>query len=300
MKIKVIGSLLCALFLALILMQNSLLSKPKKTAIPLAHTIVAPATVDAFNDIMRIPTLQPGVIQQIEVSVGQQVKKGQPLFSLDAAIAMNEVNIQSINLEQTKNDVQLRENLLLHAKAQLSRLQSLDKRAISSADLQEKKHEVDMLEIQVTEAHHHEALAMAHLKRGQLILQQYNVVAPNDGIILQINGHIHEAVNGGQIILLLGDAQKVMVRVSLDERDSQQFNPQAHTFITSNDHPSLKIPLTFVQLDQYIITQERLNSRVQEALYYFKRAQYPNVVAGQQFDANIEVAYIHPRAFGNK
>lgn len=291
MNIKVIGGSLFAILLALLLVQSFHLTKPRQTSsLPFQSTqIVAPAMVDTFNDIMRIPTLQAGVLTSIPVKVGQHVKKGQTLFAIDHAMAQNEVAIQSIHLLQAQNKVELRDQQLMHTKAQLTRLQSLDQRAISSADLQEKRHEMDLRNIQLTEAKNEEALAEQHLKRGQLNLQQFSMAAPRDGVVLQINAHRHEAVSPGQIIVLLGDAQKVMVRVSLDERDAQRFDPQAKAYITSNEDPSLKIPLTFKQLDRVIITAERLNSRVQEALYFFKRTKHPTIIAGQQVDATIAV-----------
>ncbi len=255
----------------------------------LIETIVAPAIIDSLNDVTRIPTLQSGIIQQIPVKVGQAIKKGQLLFLLDKKIAQNHAHIQEITLKQAKNELSIQQKQVQHLKIQLARLQSLDKRALSRAELQEKVHEVEMSESKEIQARHQLALATAQLKQAEMIMEQFSVVAPKDGIVLQINAHPNEFVNASQPILFLGDANKIMVRVSIDERDIHQFNPRQTAYLMSNEQNNLKIPLTFVQLDQYIVTQERLNSRVQEVLYSFNREEYPNMVAGQQFDVTISV-----------
>jgi membrane fusion protein, macrolide-specific efflux system len=254
-----------------------------------SDTIVAPAIIDSLSDITRIPTLQSGVIKQINVSVGDKVKKGDILFSLDNAFVENNFNVQRIKVAEAKNELLMQRKHVKHIEKQLDRLRSIDKRAISRADLLEKRYEVTLEKAKLMQAEQNLALAEANLKNAELTLNQFNVVAPKDGVVLQINGHIDEFVGATQPIVFLGDAKKIIVRVSLDERDIQQFHANATAYLTSNDNIHLKIPLTFMQLQRYIVTQERLNSRVQEVLYTFNREDYPTIVAGQQFDATIAV-----------
>ncbi len=266
-----------------------------KTPIPQNQTapvvedqeIVASALVDPLTDIIRVPTLQGGVVKKIKVSVGQAVKKGQPLIQLDNASAKHGVVLSKIALKQAENTLIVQRHNLEHANAQLKMLKSIDRRAVSQAELKDKTHEVKMSKMQLEQLQDNLKVAKANLKNAEAFLKQFIVVAPKDGIILQINAHVDEFVGGAQPIFYLGDAKKVMVRVSIDERDAINFSSKASAYLTSNDNEKLKIPLKFIQLDRYIITQERLNARVQEALYSFNRDDYPNLAAGQQFDAHI-------------
>ncbi len=249
--------------------------------------IVASALVDSLADIIRVPTLQGGVVKKIKVTVGQVVKKGQPLIELDGASAKHGVLVNRIALKQAENNLIIQTKNLEHANVQLERLKSIDKRAVSQAELKDKTHEVKMMKMQIEQSQHNLEVARATLKNAETFLKQFIVVAPKDGVILQINAHVDEFVGGTHQIIYLGDAKKVMVRVSIDERDAVNFNATASAYLTSNDNEQLKIPLKFIQLDRYIITQERLNARVQEALYSFNRDDYPDLAAGQQFDAHI-------------
>ena len=254
-----------------------------------SEQIIAPSIIDGLTDLTRIPTLQPGIIEKIHVSVGQHVKKGEPLCSLDSKLLKNTLKINMLGLKQTKNALELQKKQLAYLKKQLARLQSLDKRAISQAELQDKVHDVKMANAQLTQAKYALKLAIKTLKNTQLTLAQYTMTAPKDGIILQINTHTNEFVGTGQPIMYLGDAHHVIVRVSIDEREAHRFKSTAPAYLINYENAELNIPLTFIQLDQYIVTQERLNSRVQEALYSFDRNKYPYLIAGQLFDAYIAI-----------
>lgn len=143
-----------------------------------------------------------------------------------------------------------------------------------------------MGKIQIKQLQHSLDVAKANLRNAQLALNQFNIASPKDGIVLQINAHVDEFVGAGSQVILLGDAQKVIVRVSIEERDAKKYSPEASVYLTAD---GLNIPLTFIQLDRYIITNDRLNARVQEALYFFNRQDYPELAAGRQLDAHIAV-----------
>lgn len=294
MKRKIIAySLLLFLIVGLcfsLLFRHKILVPPNQAA-PVAESkeIVAPAIIDAVNDITRVPTIQNGIVKKFNVTVGQMVKKGEILFSLDDAVAQHNVRVNKIALQDAENGLMIQKNNLKHAQSQLKRLKSIDKRAINQADLREKTHEVKMATMQIKQLQHHLDSAKANLSNAELALNQYNVIAPKDGVVLQINGHIDEFIGSGSPIILLGDAQKVIVRVSIDERDVKKFAPDASVYLTSNEDDKLNIPLCFIQLDGYIIVNDRLNARVQEAIYSFDRSTYPKFAAGRQFDAHIAV-----------
>lgn len=249
--------------------------------------IVAPATVDPLSDLIRIPAPQAGLIQAIFVKVGDEVKAGMPLFSLKNDNAKMQVNVYKIALAQAQTNLQSQAKDLLHAKVELEKLKSLDKRAVARVELREKQHLLHMKKMLLKQTKQSLAMAKTNLKNAEDTLAQYTVYAPKDGLVLQVNAHVNEYANWAQPIVLLGDATKMMVRVSIDERDAHRFSPQAQAYITNAQNPDLKIPLEFVQLDKYITTLERFNTRVQEVVYCFNRKDYPQVVSGQQFDTYI-------------
>jgi multidrug efflux pump subunit AcrA (membrane-fusion protein) len=251
--------------------------------------LVAPAIIDAQQDITHVAALQSGVIRRIDVKVGELVKKGQPLFSMDDKIIKNERRMNQLNLKKMVHETMMQRQHLHHLRQQLVRLKSLDQRAVSQSELQEKAHEIEMALAQWMQAKYNLKLTKANLRHTELIRKQYTVTAPKAGIVLQVNAHRNEFVGVGKEIVFLGDAKKIIVRISIDERDIARFQPENPVSIINYSNSALNIPLHFIQRDQYIITQERLNSRVLEALYYIKRAEHADLVAGQLFDALITV-----------
>jgi multidrug efflux pump subunit AcrA (membrane-fusion protein) len=264
-------------------------SSPVMTAQEEPQRIVASAIVDSMVDLTRVLTMQSGLIQSIDVSIGQTVKQGQLLFSLVNTEAANHVAIQKNRLAQAKSGVLLSKIELDHVQSQYARLQRVDPRAISLADRQEKERELNLRQEQIKQAKYALSIAKTNLKNAKLVLKQFSVRAPSDGIVLQINAHPNELVTQTQPIMLLGDAEKIMLRVSIDERDAAHFNPHAPAYVAHNDAPEHKIPIQFLQLEPLIITQERLNARVQEALYYCRRTDLPSLIAGQQVSAYLSM-----------
>lgn len=254
--------------------------------------ILAPAIIDAPNDITRIPSAQSGVLRRIHVVVGEKVRKGQLLFSLENTLVKNTLRMNQLSLAQTKNDLRIKAQQLRFLNNQLRRMESLDVRAISRAEISGKRNEVKLANAQLKQAYYARSATKAAMKQTQLLLDQLAIRAPKDGLVLQVNAHQNEFVSAGQPIVFLGDAKKIIVRVSLDERDVYRFNPKASAVLLNYANASLNMPLTFVQLDQYIVTQERLNSRVQEVLYSLERDAYPHLVAGQLYDVSIQLSNV--------
>ncbi len=256
-------------------------------ALSLDEKIVAPAIVDSTKDVTHIVAIQSGVVKNIYGTVGTIVKKGSPLVMLDDTAARNNFIIQENVYHQALNAFKIQEKQLSIAQNRLERAKHIDPRAISKSDLQDRANDVDMNKLQLAQVKLNLSNAKINLENAKHALSQFTIDAPIDGIILQINTHVGEYISGGQWAVLLGDADKVYVRVSIDERDMHRFQKNASAMISGVDDSELKIPLTFLQLDRYIIVPEYLNTRCQEAIYYFKRADYPSVVAGQQFEVTI-------------
>lgn len=278
----VLGLSLCFSFVL-----RAVIYKPKKNSSPIITTgniLIAPAFIDSFNDVLHVPSLQAGVVKTVKVKVGDQVKKGDLLFSLDNTFPKNNFKIQQTYYERAQNDLHIQQQILEHNQQQLSYLKKLTKQAISQKELRDKDHEIKMNEFNLVTAQHNLTLAKENLNQAKMILKQFKIRAPQEGIILQMNAHENEFISGTQVIL--GHAHKVMVRVSIDERDVALFNPQRTAYLIQNQQ---KIPLHFIQMSQSITNQERLRSQVQEVLYYFDREKYPYFLAGQQLDAYIDI-----------
>jgi len=254
------------------------------------HAIIAPAIIDSVNDITKIPALQAGVVNKIHVKLGQRVKKGELLFELDDQLLKHALEVQKISLKQAEKAITLQEKQLKYAQHQLNRLKNLDARAFSQLELSEKRHEVAMAKARLQQVITDKQLVAANYRQTELTLDQFKVFSPRAGVVLQINAHRGEFMNTGQAVLFLGDAHRVIVRVSIDEREAYRFQKDAPAYLMNNRDATHPIPMKFLHIDQYIVLQERLNTRVQEVVYSFPRKGHKDFIAGQLFDVSIDLA----------
>jgi hypothetical protein len=95
--------------------------------------------------------------------------------------------------------------------------------------------------------------------------------------------------------MLVGDLDRLQVRVDIDENDAWRFQPglAATAFVRGN--PQLKTSLSFEYLEPYVIPKrsltgdstERVDTRVMQAVYSFPRSALA-VYPGQLMDVYIE------------
>jgi multidrug resistance efflux pump len=203
-------------------------------------------------------------------------------------------------------------------KVQFQTVESVtDKRAISVEDLNKRRFAVNVAEARLAQAKAELSLleagtwkpdlevaraavsrAESEVQAAKVEIERLTVTAPMAGEVLQINIRPGEFAQSGvlaQPLILLGDLDKLHVRVDIDENDAWRFHPSspAEAFVRGN--PKLKTGLTFEYVEPYVVpkrsltgeSSERVDTRVMQVLYSFKRASLP-VYPGQLMDVFIE------------
>jgi len=129
-------------------------------------------------------------------------------------------------------------------------------------------------------------------------IERLTVSAPMAGEVLQVNirpGEFAQSGVLGQPLILLGDVDKLHVRVDIDENDAWRFHPSSAAVAFVRGNPKLKTDLTFEYVEPYVVPKrsltgesvERVDTRVMQVLYSFRRANLP-VYPGQLMDVYIE------------
>ena len=123
------------------------------------------------------------------------------------------------------------------------------------------------------------------------------VTALVDGEVLQVNVHPGEFVGtpSNRALIVLGNVQKLHVRVDIDEHDIPRFVPAADALAVLKGDASIKFALKFVRVEPYVIPKrsltgqntERVDTRVFQAIYSLQPSQ--NVLyVGQQVEVYID------------
>jgi multidrug resistance efflux pump len=142
------------------------------------------------------------------------------------------------------------------------------------------------------------ASAEAEVKGVQVEIGRLTVRAPVEGDILQVNVRPGEFAPSGATtvpLILLGNLDKLHVRVDIDENDAWRFQPEAPAVASIRGNPQLKTDLAFEYVEAYVVPKrsltgestERVDTRVMQVVYSFKRGKLP-IYPGQLMDVFID------------
>lgn len=257
---------------------------------PYEHTIVASGIIEAVDRNISIGIPQSGLITALFVHVSDQVVDNQPLFQLDDRELQAQLLVQEANIEVATAH-------LNRLKDQLDRLESIqDSRAISQEELKTKKNDVIIANSQLT-------AAQAQIQQTLRLIERLTVRAPRGGIVLQSNIRTGEFVSTSSLlpIMILGNLDRLQVRVDIDEQNACKFIPNSSAIAIPKNHASIQIPLNFNHIEPYVIpkksltgsSDERVDTRVLQVIFSFQKPDDFPVYVGQQVDVFIDQSSAH-------
>jgi HlyD family secretion protein len=140
--------------------------------------------------------------------------------------------------------------------------------------------------------------AEAEVEAAKVEVDRLVIKAPVAGYVLQVNIRPGEFAQSGapsQPLILLGDLERLHVRVDIDENDAWRFKPTSTAVAFVRGNPKLKADLTYEYMEPYVIPKrsltgdstERVDTRVMQVVYSFSREAL-NIYAGQLMDVYIE------------
>jgi HlyD family secretion protein len=145
------------------------------------------------------------------------------------------------------------------------------------------------------------ALAQAQADQTRTDLDRALVRAPVDGKVLQVNVRPGEYVGTppSQALIVLGSVARMHVRVDIDEHDVPRAYSYFHTgvkaFASPRGDPSMRVQLSFVRVEPYVIPKksltgdntERVDTRVLQVIYRLDRDE-PALYVGMQVDVFLD------------
>ncbi len=320
-------------------------NRPAPVSVPVAEPSRAPfesyiagaGIIEASTENIQVGAVISGVITDVYVKVGSEVKKGDALFKTDdreqqaelrirqAALASARAKLEKVQSSPRPEDVPVYEAKLNAAQAALLDAQAqwklydgiADGRAVSRDEVNKRRFAVQLQEanVKLAEADLSElkagawkpdieiakgdvASAEAQLKATETDIERRTVRALVDGTILQLNARPGEFAFAGvnqTPLMLLGNTQILHVRVDVDENDAWRLEPGAPAEAFVRGNRTLHAPIEFVRVEPYVLPKksltgdstERVDTRVLQVLYRFKRRALP-VFVGQQMDVFVK------------
>jgi RND family efflux transporter MFP subunit len=266
---------------------------------PYPAFIAGAGIIEAKSRNISIGTPLGGIVQSVEVKVGDKVAAGQVLFKLDDRETLADTLVRKANIAKAKVVVAESEATVTDAKTLLHLIESVtDKRAISTEEADRRRNAYLISKARLESAKAQVLQTEAELAAVQTTLERLRIRAPVAGEVLQVNirpGEFAQTGMTNQPLLLLGDLQQLHVRVDIDENDAWRFRKESKAVAYLRGNRSFKTELTLAYVEPFVIPKrsltgdstERVDTRVLQALYSFDRASIPAYV-GQQMDVFIE------------
>lgn len=253
---------------------------------PYYHAIAASGIIESADRNISIGVPTSGIVTNVFVLVGDEVKEGTPLFQVDP----RELEAELIELK-AKEEVAKAQQIRIES--QLAKLQRIeDKRAISQEDLDTRENDLKVAKAQFD-------AAQAASQKTLLLLNRMTVKAPKAGIILQSNIRKGEYALAGTATpaMILGDISQLQVRVDIDEQNASYYRDGLPAFAFLKNDPTVKIPLQFLRIEPYVIPkrsltgapEERVDTRVLQVIYTIEKDPSNRLFVGQQVDVFIEL-----------
>jgi HlyD family secretion protein len=141
--------------------------------------------------------------------------------------------------------------------------------------------------------------ARSQVESTKIMLERLVVRAPVDGQVLQVNVRPGQfaALAWKEPMIVLGDVNRLHVRVDIDENDLSRFREGVRAMATLKGRKEPRFPLEFVRIEPYVIPKksltgdnsERVDTRVLQVLYALPEERPIKVYVGQQMDVFLAI-----------
>jgi multidrug efflux pump subunit AcrA (membrane-fusion protein) len=279
---------------------------------PFSENVAAIGLVEPSSEMISLSAPLPGVVESVLVSVGQSVKKGDPLVKLDTRA------LEAMRLERLADEA-VRKALLARTEAQLASLKAnLDEaqrlrdnaeklnqsRAISQDELIKRRSTATSLEAslrasqaEVQEAEAQLMLAQAATSSVEVDLERSTITAPIDATVLQIKirpGEQATAESLGEDWMVLGQIKPLHIRADVDEHEAWRVKNSAMAQAYVRGNTRQQAALSFVRVEPLIVPKksltgastERVDTRVYQVIYRLDTNDSA-FIPGQQVDVFI-------------
>ncbi len=255
--------------------------------IPYDAYVAGSGVVEASTGNVTVGTPVSGIVADIDVQLGEQVKPGQALFKID------DRDLQA-RLRTAKATVQEAEEALQKPRHQLDYAERLKRRDVTAISVQRLRDLHDDVGVAQAEL----ARARAKVEELRAAIERHTVRAPVAGSVLQLNMRVGEYMEASGLtdpMLILGGDDRLYLRTDIDQQDAWRLQPDADAVAFVVGNPKLKVQLKFEYIEPLAVPKvaltgrstERADTRVVQVLYSFPRHALP-VYVGQQMDVYIK------------
>ena len=258
----------------------TLLPKP-----PFARYVAGEGLIESIGENTAIGVPFPNLVSDITVHVGDHIRQGQLLFTLDT----RQEKADLVHAQEQRRRAKI---LLYSRRDDFAFYRSLrDRRAVSKRDYVRAWYALQEAAAAYKEAR-------ARVVQLETVIVRSQIRSPLDGVVLQENLRVGEVANVNPFtqtpLMLVGSREQAQVRVNVAEEDAWRVHPGVDAVAFVRGNAAIKIPLEFAYIEPYIVPKrsltgsdfERVDTRVLQVIYRFRIDDHP-IYVGQLLDVYI-------------
>jgi HlyD family secretion protein len=195
----------------------------KATRTTLTRTVSGAGKLEPASKV-NVSSNITGVLLDLKVGIGSEVKKGDYLGQIDTSRYLSLVAQQRSALAASKADSERARSNLAKLKKDAQRLSQLaDRDAIGLSDLEQANAAVRGAEAEVLAAESRAQGAQATLQEASQNIAWATLKSPVDGTVLSVNHRVGERLRGSDfsedVVLVIGSVAKMEVKIEVGEHD---------------------------------------------------------------------------------
>lgn len=233
------------------------------------------------------------------------------LVKLEAAPRKEEVPLRQAVVSQSQATLDLARDALRRSEDTFAKnvtteqdlIEKQEAVLIAEAKLAQAQADLDLLEAgswsyDIDVARAELSRAEAAVAKTEIELDRLIVRALVDGEVLQVNVRPGEYVGAppSEPLIVLGDVERLHVRVDIDEFDIARFRPEAPASAVPRGSLQERYPLEFFRIEPYVVPKksltgdntERVDVRVLQVIYTCNPEGLPRLYVGQQMEVFVE------------
>ena len=254
----------------------------------LENAVLATGILQAFRKV-DVGAQVSGQLQKLEVELGDRVKKGQLLATIDPNLAQNEALNAEASLEGLLAQKQSTQLQWEQAKIELQRQQTmLSREATSKQALEEASLKVRTLQSDLAQRTADIKKARLALDSAQTRLGYTRIIAPIDGevaAITTLEGQTVIAAQQAPNLLTLADLDTITVKAQISEADVMKVHSGQAVYFTTLGQPDKRY---YGKLRAIQPTPEKVNN----AIFYNALFEVPNPSRVLRQDMTAQVAIV--------
>ncbi|MDO4434891.1 MAG: efflux RND transporter periplasmic adaptor subunit [Cardiobacteriaceae bacterium] len=245
----------------------------------IADTVLATGSVQAMKEV-KVGAQVSGEISQLPVKIGDRVKKGDLIATIDSRTQQNEQKSALALLEASKAQLSAAEVKRQEAQQTYNRRQNLNQSGAESKEsLDSAKSALEQAKSALEQAKSEVRRYEIALANSQLSLSRTRVLAPIDGVVIAVaveEGQTVNAVQNSPTLVTLAQTDTMRIKAEIAEADVNKISVGMKAYFTLLGNNKRRFETQIESIDPAPLAISNNTSSSDSAVYYYARLLHEN------------------------